>query len=107
MNDASNRVEFVNPGMLLVETVDPFPFRFRHIVMIMQVARRHGGQVKVQVDGHEFDASSAFEIIQSMGSRSSAYVGPEAALIDLSRLLRILLIDGKPEAAKEAFEYLR
>lgn len=111
MIDASNRVEFVNPRMLLIETAAPFPFRFRQVVLIWRVVERHGGKVNILVEGHEYDAKSPFEIIQSLGFRDSlkrfAFIGEEAAIHDLGRLCRHMLIEGHGDSIPDELGYLR
>lgn len=111
MIDASNRVEFVHPRMLQIETARPFPFRFRQVVLIWRVVERHGGNVNILVEGHQYDARSPFEIIKSLGFRESlrcfAFIGEEAALNDLGRLCRHMLIDGKNDSIPDELGYLR
>ncbi|MEO6710405.1 MAG: hypothetical protein ABI054_03530 [Planctomycetota bacterium] len=111
MLDPSNRVQFLSPRTLLVETTDPFPLRFSHVVMITRVVLRHGGGVTIESGGMQFDASSAFEIIQSLGFNPAAtrfaFQGPEPALQDLSRLCRHLLIEDKSDSWPDDLQYLR
>ena len=111
MLDASNRVHFVNPTMLLVETAMPFPMRFTHIVLITRVVRRYGGGVELLAGGRHYDAASAFELIQSLGpvpmARSFAFTGGDAALRDLGQLCAHLLADGSIGSLPAELAYLR
>jgi hypothetical protein len=97
--------------MLLIEPDVPFPLRFNHIVLITRVVRHHGGGVTLYADGRHYDASSVFEIIQSLGvtpaARRFAFVGEEPALSDLGRLCRHLLSNGHPESVPQELAYLR
>ena len=111
MIDVPNRVQLVRPGVLLVETREPFPVRFNHCVMIASVVLHHGGGVELLADGHHFDASSTVDIITSLphswSARRLEFVGSEGALNDLGRLCKHLLSNGDRQGLPDELAYLR
>lgn len=110
MSDASNRVHFQNPRMLLVEIEIPNALRFAHIVWITRVCRRHGGGCRLLAGGLTWDATSAYEIVQALGGARAplqlAFTGPEAALRDLNQLLAHVLANGAGRRLPGELDYL-